>query len=104
MKQSIVNKLGNLKMKKEQRSRNGHIANMGGHGFGLGTRKSGDEELRDRWQRPGGISLEPGLACFCLCLAQNYRAAGMDGWMGIHACMHAFELEGEKKKQVVMLV
>lgn len=24
-----------------------------GLSFGLGTRKSGDEELRDRWQRPG---------------------------------------------------
>lgn len=44
---------------------------MGGCPFGLGTRKSGDEELRDRWQRPGEDFIGAG----------EYKQGGMDGWM-----------------------
>lgn len=89
MKQSIVNKLGNLRMKEEKRSRNGHIANMGGHGFGLGTRKSGDEELRDRWQRPGEDFIGAGLRMF-LPLSGAELSSSRDGWMDgyMHACVH----------------
>jgi hypothetical protein len=59
---------------------------MGGCPFGLGTRKSGDEELRDRWQRPGEDFIGAG-AVFHL----------RDGWM---LALELEERRGKKKKQV----